>query len=82
MQRSIKCYMKSSKIWQWTKAHLKPTCLLQPLEILANNWEEVNMDFISSMTSSNHGYDVIFVYVVELSKMIHSMPTITHVITA
>ena len=64
MQGSIKSYatLKSCEICQLSKTHtLKPTCMLQLLDIPDMNREVVNMDLIFGLTPSTHGYDVIFV---------------------
>ena len=62
MQGSIRSYIKSCEICQRNKAPtLKPTCMLQPLEILNRNWEVVSMDFIFGLTPSDNDNDVIFV---------------------
>jgi len=58
----------------------KPAGLLQPLEIPGRNWEVVSMDFSSGLTPFANGYDAIFVCMDKLSKMIHFMPTTTHII--
>ena len=62
MQGSIKSYIKSCKICQWSKAPaLKPTYMLQPLEVPNGNCKVVIMDFIFGLTPSIHAYDAIFV---------------------
>ena len=43
------------------------------------NWEVVNMDFMSGLMPSTHGYDVIFVCMDKLSQIAYFMPTTTYI---
>lgn len=61
--RSIRSQIRYYVICQRSKAPtLKPTCLLQPLEILNMNWEVANMDLIFGLEPFSQGYDAIFVF--------------------
>nr|GFA52323.1 putative reverse transcriptase domain-containing protein [Tanacetum cinerariifolium] len=51
--------------------HLKPSGLLQQLEILKWKWENVTMDFVAGLPS---GYDSIWVIMDRLTKSAHFLP--------
>ena len=62
MQGSIRSYIKSCEICQMSKIPtIKPTCLLQPLEIHDRTWKVISIDFIFGLTPYANGYDTIFV---------------------
>lgn len=48
---------------------------LSPMPIPARNWDEISMDFITSLPKTDKGFDAILVVVDKLSKMAHFIPT-------
>lgn len=58
-------------VFQQNKVEIvKTPCLLQPLDIPCERWEEVLMDFITGLPKSE-GKDVIMVVVDKLTKHAH-----------
>ena len=51
--------------------HQRPAGLLQPMKIPEWKWEEVGMDFIVGLPSTQRGYDSIWVIVDRLTKVAH-----------
>lgn len=49
----------------------KPIGLLQPLEVPAEPWAEVTMDFITGLPCTTTGYDAVMVFCDRLTKMVH-----------
>ncbi|WVZ52235.1 hypothetical protein U9M48_003317 [Paspalum notatum var. saurae] len=71
-------YVSACDVCQRIKAnHLKPTGMLQPLEILAWKWEDVHMDFIVGLPYTQKGYDSIWAGIDRLTKSVHSIPVKT-----
>jgi hypothetical protein len=54
--------------------HQRPIGLLQPLKIPEWKWEEIGMDFIVGLPSTQAGYDSIWVIVARLTKVAHFIP--------
>nr|GEW87963.1 hypothetical protein [Tanacetum cinerariifolium] len=54
--------------------HLKPSGLLQQLEIPKWKWENVTMDFVTGLPRTLSGYDLIWVIVDRLTKSAHFLP--------
>jgi hypothetical protein len=58
MKREIASYIVWCDVCQRVKAeHQRPTGLLQPLKVPLWKWEEVGMDFITGLPTSNRGHD-------------------------
>jgi hypothetical protein len=57
--------------------HQRPTGLLQPLKIPQWKWEEVSMDFIIGLPTTQSGYDSIWVIIDHFSKVAHFIPVKT-----
>ena len=38
-------------------SNVRPTGLLQPLEVLGQRWEKISMDFITHLPKTRAGYD-------------------------
>ena len=53
-----------------------PPGLLQPLPVPDNPWDSISMDFISQLPRTRTGFDMIFVVVCRLTKMVHIVPTV------
>jgi hypothetical protein len=52
----------------------RPAGLLQPLKIPQWKWEEISMDFIVRLPTTQSGYDSIWVIVDHFSNVAHFMP--------
>ncbi|PHJ20278.1 gag-pol polyprotein, partial [Cystoisospora suis] len=56
-------------------SHLKSGGLLQPLPIPNLPWEEISMDLIVGLPTTEKGFDAILTVVCRLTKMAHFVPT-------
>lgn len=77
MKMDVVDFVKNCVVCQQVKAlNVSPYGLLQPLEVPQQIWEELSMDFITHLPSSQ-GYTTIFVVVDMLSKAAHfgALPT-------
>ena len=78
MKKEIAAYVARCDTCSRVKAdHLKPTRLLQPLSVLGWKWEEINMDFIVGLPTTQKGFDSIWVIVDRLTKSAHFIPVKT-----
>ena len=60
MKREIARYVAECDVYQRVKAeHLKQAGTLQPLPIPSWKWEDISMDFITSLPRTSHGYNSI-----------------------
>ncbi|CAL9231368.1 unnamed protein product [Arabidopsis halleri] len=74
MHRTIREYVAACDVYQRAKSvSLSPAGLLQPLQIPTQVWEDVSMDFIDGLPSSNK-HTTIMVVVDRLSKAAHLVP--------
>eukprot|EP00268_Persea_americana_P027174 TRINITY_DN26639_c0_g1_i2.p1 TRINITY_DN26639_c0_g1~~TRINITY_DN26639_c0_g1_i2.p1 ORF type:complete len:257 (-),score=12.70 TRINITY_DN26639_c0_g1_i2:629-1399(-) len=81
MRGHIKEYFRNCDVSQQNKAeHLTPACLLQPLPIPNQVWEDISKDFIDGLPISK-GKSTIFVVVNRLSKYAH-FTALSHPYTA
>ena len=72
MKKEIAAYVARCDTCCRVKAvHLKPAGLLQPLPILGWKWEEISMDFIVGLPTTQKGNDSIWVIVDRLMKSAH-----------
>ena len=78
MKREVTKYVSDCDICQRVKAsHLRPTGMLQPLDIPSWKWEDISMDFIVGLPPTSKGYDSIWVIVDRLTKSAHFLPVKT-----
>ncbi|KAL6224518.1 hypothetical protein ACLB2K_003373 [Fragaria x ananassa] len=71
IRKDVKLYVTSCDHCQRQKYEsIRPLGLLQPLPILAHNWEDISMDFVKGLPKSN-GFNAIMVIVDRLSKFTH-----------
>ena len=74
MQQQIRDFVQHCPICQKAKVETTlPAGLLQPLPVPAQVWEDVCMDFITGLPTSN-AHSVIMVIVDRLSKFAHFLP--------
>jgi hypothetical protein len=72
MKRAVAEYVALCDNYQRVKEECQiPTGLLQPLKILQWKWEEINMDFIVGLPTTQSSYDSIWVIVDRFSKVAH-----------
>jgi hypothetical protein len=57
--------------------HIKPAGLLQLLSVPKWKWEEISMDFITGVPTTQKGNDSICVIVDGLTKLVHFIPVKT-----
>jgi hypothetical protein len=78
MKRVVAEYIALCDNCQRVKAEQqRPTGLLQPLKIPQWKWEEISMDFIVGLPTTQSGYDSIWVIVDRFSKVAHFIPVNT-----
>jgi hypothetical protein len=78
MKREVAKYVSECDICRRVKAsHLKPSGMLQPLDIPSWKWEDISMDFIVGLPPTSKGYDSIWVIVDRLTKSAHFLPVKT-----
>lgn len=68
-------YVKTCLMCQRNKASTqKPAGLLQPLEVPADRWSEVTMDFITGLPCTPRAHDAIMVVCDRLTKFVRFIP--------
>jgi hypothetical protein len=78
MKRVIAKYVGLCDSCQRVKAERqRPTGLLQPLKIPQWKWEEISMDFIVGLPTTQSGYDSIWVIIDQFLKFAHFVPVKT-----
>jgi len=78
MKKEIATYVARCDNYSRVKAvYLKSTGLLHPLPILGWKWEEISMDFIIGLPTTQQGHDSIWVIVDRLTKSAHFVPVKT-----
>ena len=79
MKKEIAAYVARCDNCNRVKAdHLKPARLLQPLYVLGWKWEEISMDFIVGLPTTQKGFYSIWVIVDRLTKSAHFIPVRTN----
>ena len=75
MKKEIAAYVARCDTCCRVKAvHLKLAGLLQPLPVLGWKWEEISMDFIVGLPTTQKGNDSIWVIMDRLTKSTHFIP--------
>jgi hypothetical protein len=78
MKRAIAKYVALCDNCQRVKAERqRPAGLLQPLKIPQWKWEEISMDFIVGLPTTQSGYDSVWVIVDRFSKVAYFIPVRT-----
>ena len=78
LAQDVETYVRTCEECQRNKAsNQKPSGLLQPLEIPAQRWERVSMDFVTHLPKTQRKHDALMVVVDYLTKMIILRPTFT-----
>jgi hypothetical protein len=78
MKRARAKYVALCDNCQRVKAeHQRPVGLLQPLKIPQWKWEEISMDFIVGLPTTQSGYDSIWVIIDRFLKVAHFIPVKT-----
>jgi hypothetical protein len=72
MKKEIVAYVARYDTCCRVKAlHMKPAGLLQPLSVLDWKWDDISMDFITGLPTTQKGNDSIWVIVDRLTKLAH-----------
>ena len=75
MKKEIAAFVARCDNCCWVKAiHLKLAGLLQPLSIPSWKWDDISMDFIVGLPTTEKGHDSIWVIVDSLTKSAHFIP--------
>jgi hypothetical protein len=75
MNKEIAAYVARCDTCCRVKAiHMKPAGLLQPLSVSSWKWDDISMDFISCLPTTQKGHDSIWVIVDRLTKIAHFLP--------
>jgi hypothetical protein len=72
----VESYVQSCLSCQRNKSMtLAPAGLLQPIEKPAIPWQQIGMDFITGLPTTEDGFNSILVFVDHATKMVHFVPT-------
>jgi hypothetical protein len=78
MKKEIVAYVARCDTCCRVKAiHMRPADLLQPLSVPDWKWDDISMDFITSLPTTQKGNDSIWVIVDHLTKSAHFLPVKT-----
>ena len=79
MKKEVTAYVARCDTCCRVKAiHMKPIGLLQPLSVPSWKWDDISMDFISGLLTTQKGHDSIWVIVDRLTKTAHFLPVKTN----
>ena len=82
MPRQVERYVRTCDTCQRTKGDTGLSSPLQPLPLPKHPWEDLSMDFITGLPSTQQGNDAILTFVDRLTKYAHFVPTTTSVTAA
>ena len=75
MKRDVALKVSRCLTCQQVKApRMRPSGLLQPLDILQWKWEDIAMDFVTGLPKTSKGYTIIWVIIDRLTKSVHLSP--------
>ena len=78
MYSELKAYVRSCDSCQRNKtSNQKPIGLLKPLEVPTERFEQVSMDFITTLPVTKENHDAVMVIVDKLTKLVMFIPTRT-----
>jgi hypothetical protein len=78
MKKEIAAYVARCDTCCRVKAlHMKPASLLPPLSVSDWKWDDISMDFISGLPTTQKANDSIWVIVDRLTKLAHFLPIST-----
>jgi hypothetical protein len=79
IKKEIAAYVARCDICCRVKAiHIRPARLLQPLSVPSWKWDDISMDFITSLSTTQKEHDLIWVIVDRLTKIAHFLPIKTY----
>jgi hypothetical protein len=82
MYSDLRAYVRSWDSCQRNKtSNQKPIGLLKPLEIPTERFEQVSMDFITTLPVTKENHDAVMVIVDKLTKLVMFIPTRTYMDT-
>nr|GFB49507.1 retrotransposable element Tf2 [Tanacetum cinerariifolium] len=75
MKQDVATFVSKCMTCQQVKIeHQRASCLLQPLEIAMWKWDEISMDFVTGLPTTQKRHDAIWVVVDRLTKSAHFLP--------
>jgi len=75
LKRDVAQFVYSCLICQKLKVeHQKPVGLMTPLDVPEWKWDNISMDFVTSLPNTPRGHDTIWVIVDRLTKSTHFIP--------
>jgi hypothetical protein len=78
IKKEIAAYVARCDTCYRVKAiYMRPAELLQPLSVSSWKWDDISMDFITGLPTTQKGYDSIWVIVDRLTKTAHFLPVKT-----
>jgi hypothetical protein len=77
MKKEITAYVARCDTYCRVKTiHMRPAGLLQPLSVPSWKWDDISMDFITGLPTTQKGHDLIWV-IVDRLKTAHFLPVKT-----